>query len=92
MGERSVSGLARLIQKDPDVAGAPGDCVSKNAEKVAAYIYAWFAPNPPKRINNFQPSRIELSRLTVRQYRNAIADLFGSFKAPLAVGIITDAD
>ena len=28
------------------------------------------------------PARIELSRLTVRQYRNAVADLIGSFRGP----------
>ena len=29
-----------------------------------------------------EPARIELSRLTVRQYRNAVADLIGSFRDP----------
>src|SRR5207244_1548379 len=28
------------------------------------------------------PPRIELARLTVRQYRNAVADLIGSFRTP----------
>ena len=32
------------------------------------------------------PPAIELSRLTVRQYRNAVADLIGSFRAPGALG------
>ena len=29
-----------------------------------------------------RPPRIEISRLTVRQYRNAVADLIGSFRTP----------
>ena len=33
-----------------------------------------------------KPARIELSRLTVRQYRNAVADLVGSFRPPASPG------
>ena len=62
---------------------APGDCVGDDADRVAAYIYESFYSKAAQARNNFQPSRIELSRLTVRQYRNAIADLFGSFQAPV---------
>src|SRR5262249_33179650 len=35
----------------------------------------------PARERN-QPPRIELARLTVRQYRNAVADLIGTFRPP----------
>ena len=61
---------------------APGDCVGEDAEKVAAYIYESFYSKAAQARNKFQPPRIELSRLTVRQYQNAVADLFGSFQAP----------
>ncbi len=82
VGERSVPGLAQLIAKTmPE--DAPGDCVGKDAEKVAAFIYESFYSKPAQARNGFKPSRIELSRLTVRQYKNAIADLFGSFQAPV---------
>ena len=87
VGERSVAGLARLIAKTmPE--DAPGECVGEDAEKVAAYIYDAFYSKAAQARNKFQPPRIELSRLTVRQYRNAVADLVGSFRAP-AAGMIS---
>ena len=61
----SVSGLSpgsRLIAKTmPE--DAPGDCVGKDAEKVAAYIYELFYSKSAGVCNKFEPSRIELSRL-----------------------------
>jgi cytochrome c5 len=80
VGERSVAGLARLIAKTmPE--DAPGECVGEDAEKVAAYIHESFYSKTAQVRNKFQPPRIELSRLTVRQYKSAIADLVGSFQA-----------
>ena len=77
-GDRSVAQLVRLISKTMP-ADDPGECVGTDAEKVAAYIYeAFYSPTAQARNS---PARIELSRLTVRQYRNAIADLLGSFSA-----------
>jgi hypothetical protein len=79
IGERSVAGLARLIAKTmPE--DAPGDCVGEDADKVAAYIYESFYSKAAQVRNKFPIPRIELSRLTVRQYKNAIADLVGSFR------------
>ncbi len=49
-----------------------------DAAQVAGYIYDAFY-SPEARARN-KPARIELSRLTVRQYQNAIADLIGSFR------------
>jgi cytochrome c553 len=81
VGERSVAGLARLIAKTmPE--DAPGECVGEDAEKVAAFIYNAFYSKAAQARNKFKPPRIELSRLTVRQYRNAVADLIGSFRSP----------
>lgn len=73
IGTRTLEELARFIDKKmPE--DAPEKCVGEDARKVAAYIYkAFYAPVP----------RLELSRLTVGQYRNAAADLFGE---PAAVG------
>jgi Protein of unknown function (DUF1592)/Protein of unknown function (DUF1588)/PA14 domain/Protein of unknown function (DUF1595)/Cytochrome C oxidase, cbb3-type, subunit III len=80
VGERSVAGLSRLIAKTmPE--DAPGECVGEDADKVAAFIYESFYSKLAQTRNKFEPPRIELSRLTVRQYKNAIADLFGSFQA-----------
>jgi hypothetical protein len=58
----------------------PGTCVGEDAEKVAAYIYDAFYSKTAQARN--KPARIELSRLTVRQYRNAVADLVGTFRTP----------
>ncbi len=79
VGERSVASLARLIAKTmPE--DAPGECVGEDAERVAAFIYDAFYSKAAQARNKFQPPRIELARLTVRQYRSAVADLIGSFR------------
>jgi len=81
VGDRSVTGLARFIAKTmPE--DAPGECVGEDAEKVAAFIYEAFYSKAAQARNHFQAPRIELSRLTVRQYRNTVADLIGSFRTP----------
>jgi len=80
VGDRSVSALARLIAKTmPE--DAPGECVGEDAEKVAAYIYESFYSKAAQARNQVRLPRIELSRLTVRQYRNVVTDLIGSFRA-----------
>ena len=76
-GDRSVNQLAKLIAKTmPE--DDPGTCKGPDAEVVAAYIYDAFYSKTAQERN--RPARIELSRLTVRQYRNAVADLVGSFR------------
>ena len=81
VGERPVAALVRLIAKTmPE--DAPGECIGEDAEKVAAYIYETFYSKDAQARNKFRLPRIELSRLTVRQYRNAVADLIGSFRNP----------
>ena len=81
VGERSVASLSRLIAKTmPE--DAPGECVGEDADKVAAFIYESFYSKTAPGRSKFQIPRIELSRLTVRQYKTAIADLLGSFQAP----------
>ncbi len=79
VGDRSLTGLARYIAKTmPE--DAPGECVGEDAENVAAFIYEAFYSKAAQARNKFQPPRIELSRLTVRQYRNAVTDLIGTFR------------
>ena len=81
MGERPLAALARYIAKTmPE--DAPGECVGEDADRVAAYIYEAFYSKAAQARNKFQAPRIELSRLTVRQYRNAVADLVGGFRGP----------
>jgi hypothetical protein len=76
-GKRSLPQLSRFIAKSmPE--DDPGKCVGPDAEKVAKYIYDAFYSKEAQARN--KPPRIELARLTVRQYRNAVADLVGSFR------------
>jgi cytochrome c553 len=79
-GDKSVPQLAKLIHETmPD--DADTKCSAEDAEKVAAYIYDAFY-SVDARVRN-KPARVELSRLTVRQHQNALADLIGSFRRPL---------
>lgn len=80
-GDRSVADLAAVIDKTmPE--GDPKKCVGEDAKKVAAYIYdKFYSPVAQARL---RPARVDLARLTVRQYQNALADLVGSFRAPPA--------
>ncbi len=79
-GTKSVAQLSTVIAETmPD--DKPGTLSAADAEKVAAYIHeAFYSPAARERLT---PPRIELARLTVRQYRLAVADLVGSFRAPL---------
>jgi hypothetical protein len=79
VGERPVTSLARLIAKTmPE--DAPGDCVGEDAQRVAAFIYETFYSKDAQARSKFRLPRIELSRLTVRQYRNAVTDLIAGFR------------
>ncbi len=71
-GDKSAAQLARFVAESmprDDV----GSCKGADADKVAAYIYDAFYS---------KSARIALSRLTVRQHQNAIADLAASFRDP----------
>lgn len=76
-GDKPLAELAKVIDKtmpedDPDKLDA-----AQSAD-VAAFIYdAFYSPSAQARN---KPARVELSRLTVTQYRNAVADLIGSFR------------
>jgi mono/diheme cytochrome c family protein len=81
-GERSIPELARLIERTmPE--GEPEACVGDEAAAVARYIHREFY-SPAARIRQGldQPLKVELSRLTVPQYRNAVADLIAYFTPP----------
>jgi cytochrome c553 len=79
IGDKSVLELAALIDKTmPE--GEPEKCDAEQSRLVAEYIYnAFYSPTAQARN---EPARIELSRLTVRQYQNSVADLVASFRSP----------
>ena len=78
VGNRSVEQLTKYIAKRmPE--DAPGTVSPADSEKVAAYIFdAFYSPAAQARI---KAPRVELARLTVNEYRNAVADLVGTFQA-----------
>jgi len=79
IGDRTLEKLASYIAKTmPE--DKPGTCAGDEAKKVADYIYNAFYSRAAQARN--KPPRIELARLTIGQYRNAIADLIASFREP----------
>lgn len=76
-GTRSVSGLARLIEKTmPE--GKEGTCTGEAARQVAAYIFdAFYSPAAQTKIS---PVRESFARMTIAQYRNSVTDLLGRFR------------
>lgn len=75
-GDWSIDKLTRFIAKSmPD--DKPGTCVGPDAETVARFIYDGFYSQEARARNH--PPRVELARLTNRQYLNTIADLLKSF-------------
>jgi hypothetical protein len=75
-GDKSIGRLKRIIHRSmPDE--KPELCRHGDAEAAARYIFdAFYSPEAQARN---MPARIELSRLTVRQFQNSVADLVGSF-------------
>jgi mono/diheme cytochrome c family protein len=80
IGDQSAGQLAQFIGKS--MPPGPRHATPKDAKLIAAYIHDAFY-SPVAQARNLPP-RIELSRLTVRQYRNALTDLIGSFRAPVS--------
>jgi hypothetical protein len=77
VGDLSVNQLAASIDETmPE--DDPSKVTGEAARRVAEYIHATFY-SPVARDRN-RPARIELSRLTVRQYQNTVADLIASFR------------
>ena len=78
-GNHSVKVLTGIIERtmpeeDPEA------CVGDEARQVAEYIYDAFYSLAARQRNGLVPTpRVTLSRLTVSQYRNSVADLIGRF-------------
>ena len=78
-GELSVQALGKLIERTmPE--DDPEACVGDEANRIADYIHAEFYSKSARIKKGLsEPPRVELSRLTVQQHRNAIADVIGTF-------------
>jgi hypothetical protein len=74
-GEKPLDKLARFIARSMPK-DAEKKCTAEEAESVSRYIYEAFYSKEAQERN--KPPRVELSRLTVRQFRNAVADLIES--------------
>ena len=76
-GDWSIEKLTRYIDKNmPE--DAPEKCVGEDAAEVARYLYDAFYSREARARNH--PPRVELARLTNRQYVHTIADLLKSFE------------
>lgn len=82
-GDKSIVELAKLIDETmPE--DEPEKCVGEEARLVAAFMYEkFYSPVAQARLN---PPLVEVSRLTVRQYRNSLADLIGGFRPTVSPG------
>jgi len=75
-GDWQIEKLTRYIDKNmPD--DAPEKCIGPDAEAVARYIFDAFYSREARLRNH--PPRVELVRLTNRQYLNTVADLIKHF-------------
>jgi hypothetical protein len=77
VGEKSVASLAKYIVREmPE--NDPGTLSLADATASAEYIHKAFYSAEARARNH--PPRIELAHLTVRQYRESVADLLGSLR------------
>jgi hypothetical protein len=77
VGDRNKESLAGVIRKTmPE--DDPGTLSAAEADRVAGYVFDAFYSRAARDRN--APPRVELARLTVAQYRNALADLVASFR------------
>jgi cytochrome c5 len=77
LGDKPLAQLASYIA-DTMPQDSPEDCEGDEAAAVARFIFdEFYSPAAQARR---APARIDLVRLTERQYRNTICDLIGSFR------------
>ena len=80
LGDRSVGQLTRYVadtMPEDDPTAVTGEAAAAVAEWIHGRFYSTLARD------RHRPARVELARLTVGQYQNAIADLVGGFLGPL---------
>ena len=80
IGDKSLPQLIDYIE-DSMPEGSPEECAGDSAREVASYVYDQFYSSAARAKR--APARLDLVRLTVRQYRNSVADLIGSFRKPV---------
>jgi mono/diheme cytochrome c family protein len=81
VGDKSINELAKLIH-DTMPKDAAELCVDEDARAAAAYIHeTFYSPTAQARR---KPARVDLSRLTVRQYQQSLADILGAFRPQTA--------
>jgi mono/diheme cytochrome c family protein len=81
-GDRSIAALTKIIVETmPE--DDPGILTDEQAKDVAQYMHETFYTAEARARN--KPPRIELSRLTVSQYLNSVADLIGSFRPQASI-------
>jgi Protein of unknown function (DUF1592)/Protein of unknown function (DUF1588)/PA14 domain/Protein of unknown function (DUF1595)/Cytochrome C oxidase, cbb3-type, subunit III len=78
-GKKTLPQLVRFIAKSMPK-DDPKKCTGEEAQKVGSFIYDAFYSEVAQARN--KPARVELSRLTVRQYRQAVTDLIATFRSP----------
>jgi hypothetical protein len=77
VGEKSIASLAKYIAREmPE--NDPGTLSLADATASAEFIHKAFYSAEARARNH--PPRIELAHLTVRQYRESVADLLGSLR------------
>ena len=70
-GKKSVAELSRFIQQE--MPPGPKHCSKEEANLLAPFLFnSFYSPLAQER---FRPAQVSLQRLTVRQFRNAVADL-----------------
>lgn len=82
-GEHSLAQLAKVIRETmPE--DKPNTLTAAEADAVAAFVHGKFYSAIAQERN--RAARVELARLTVKQYRQSVADLVGSFRSPMRWG------
>ncbi len=76
-GDLTPNQLAKVIEETMPK-DEPGSINATSSLAIAKYIHEDFYSSIARERN--RPARVELSRLTVKQYRNTLMDLVGSFR------------
>lgn len=80
VGDKQLPQLTRLVARTmPE--DDPGSLPAADADAVSKFVFDTFYSKEAQARN--PAPRVELSRLTVRQYRNALADLVATFRGPI---------
>lgn len=80
-GDLSLLQLSKLVRETmPE--DSPNSLSEAEALAISKHMYDGFYSITAR--ERVKPARIDLTRLTVRQYRNNVADLIGAFRGPIS--------